>query len=192
MHIYNIDHMSCSGSPGTQMRLMEIRLICHVSHTESRQSCSPVICADAKTVTIKMNWWIWTFSGGWVEISSTDTRVHGQLQLQLQPALCMFLCTASLGLFAMAMLLFTAGWRAHAGASGAGVKVVLPQTNSVTLGALASIICNQSSSPSSIKPVNSYFLCLLRHNLPFSITWPPREVAVVTPPTRASLPTLLP
>lgn len=36
------------------------------------------------------------------------------------------------------------------------------------------------------------FSCLLLHSLPFSITWPPREVAVVTPPTRASLPTLLP
>lgn len=31
MHIYNTDHMSRSGSPGSQMRLMEMRLLGYLS-----------------------------------------------------------------------------------------------------------------------------------------------------------------
>lgn len=59
MHIYNIDHMSRSGSPGSQMRLMEIRLLGYLldeSYRNQEESLSSYLSgADTKTVTIKMN-----------------------------------------------------------------------------------------------------------------------------------------
>lgn len=59
MHIYNTDHMSRSSSPGTQMRLMEIRLLGYLSYEPYRKQegllSSYLSGADTKTVTIKMN-----------------------------------------------------------------------------------------------------------------------------------------
>lgn len=152
MHIYNTDHMSCSGSPGTQMGLMEIRLLGYLSYESCRTQAgllsSYLSGADAKAVTIKMNWNIFR----WLSLNKQRRRQSSwpaSLHVSVHSIFGPFLHGNK--------LLFAAGLRAHAGASGTSMKVVLPQTNSMRLGALVSAIRNQPSSPSPIKPVNSYF-----------------------------------